>query len=216
MVTVFVDTSALIALLDADDARHGEAGATLEWLRSSAELVTTNYVQIEALAVARRRLGRDAAARLLDSFFPLVRLIWVDQEVHAVALASYRSSASAVSVVDRVSFTVMRNQAIETAFAFDEDFDREGFAAPATEPRARKRIHEPFAPYSGEVATDLVSVAELAARAGRPINTIQSWRRRHPDFPAPVAQLAAGPVWIWPSIAEWIAARPVRRVAGQT
>lgn len=216
MVTVFVDTSALIALLDAGDTRHAEAGATLEWLRSNADLVTTNYVQIEALAVARRRLGRDAGARLLNSFFPLIRLIWVDPEVHAAALAAYRSPDSAVSVVDRVSFTVMRQQAISTVFAFDNDFAREGFVAPPTEPAPRKRIHELSAPYGGEGVADLVSVAELAARAGRSINTVQSWRRRHASFPPPVTQLAAGPIWNWSAVAHWIDARPVRRTAGQT
>lgn len=207
MVTVFVDTSALIALLDADDARHAEAATTLDWLRSNAALVTTNYVQIEALAVARRRLGRDAAARLLDSFFPLVRLIWVDQEVHAAALAAFRRSDNAVSAVDRVSFAVMRDHAIETVFAFDEDFVREGFIAPPTEPAAWRGVHEASAPYAGDSAGDLVSVAELAARAGRSTNTIQSWRRRHADFPLPVAQLAAGPIWSWPSVNRWVSSR---------
>jgi predicted nucleic acid-binding protein len=31
-MTVFVDTSALIALLDEDDARHREAATTFRWL----------------------------------------------------------------------------------------------------------------------------------------------------------------------------------------
>lgn len=210
---VFVDTSALIALLDRDDARHAEAAAIFTSLETNAELVTSNYVEIETLAVVRRRLGTDDAARLIDAIYPLIRTIWVDQATHAAALAEYRLSGGSASVVDRVSFIIMRREGVTQAFAFDADFAAQGFELP-TVAAGPHRVQEPVAPYGNDAAADLVSVTEISARAGRPINTIQSWRRRHPDFPAPVAQLAAGPVWIWPSIAEWIASRPVRRVAG--
>jgi hypothetical protein len=52
---------------------------------------------------------------------------------------------------------------------------------------------------------DLVSVAEIAQRAGVAVATVQSWRRRRTDFPEPVVRLAAGPVWRWDTVAEWIA-----------
>jgi hypothetical protein len=52
---------------------------------------------------------------------------------------------------------------------------------------------------------DLVGVAEIAQRTGVAVATVQSWRRRHPDdFPAPIVQLAAGPVWSWGSVAAWV------------
>jgi hypothetical protein len=56
-------------------------------------------------------------------------------------------------------------------------------------------------------ADDLVSLSEVAARSGRSANTIQTWRRRYPDFPAPVAKLASGPVWDWNDVARWIRTR---------
>jgi len=56
---------------------------------------------------------------------------------------------------------------------------------------------------------DLVSVTEIAQRAGTTPGMVHSWRRRHPDFPPPVAQLAIGPVWDWPPVAAWLA-RPRR------
>lgn len=61
-------------------------------------------------------------------------------------------------------------------------------------------------------ALDLVSIAEIAARAGVARNTVQSWRRRHTDFPAPVVTLATGPVWRWSDVAAWVAVpRPTGR-----
>jgi len=63
---------------------------------------------------------------------------------------------------------------------------------------------QPTAP--GQPA-DLVSVTEIAARTGRSVHTVQSWRRRHHDFPKPLVQLAAGPVWTWPAVSGWIASR---------
>ena len=205
-MTVFVDTSALMALLDAEDRWHPEASATLDWLRRSTDLVTTNYVQIETLAVVRRRLGREAATLLLDAFFPVLSVIWVSPQTHAAAVAAYRIGGGAASVVDEVSFGVMRSGGISEAFAYDDDFDRAGFkrALPGT---GQDRVHEEPAPYGVELAADLVSVAEIADRAGRPVNTVQSWRRRHADFPAPVTQLAAVPIWNWSTIEAWICAR---------
>lgn len=56
--------------------------------------------------------------------------------------------------------------------------------------------------------TDLVGIAEIAARAAVEPITVHSWRRRHRDFPAPVVRLAMGPVWRWADIEAWIAAHP--------
>lgn len=60
---------------------------------------------------------------------------------------------------------------------------------------------------------DLVGVAEIAERAGTTVNTVHSWRRRHPGtFPRPVQELAMGPVWRWGDVATWLARpRPVGR-----
>jgi uncharacterized protein len=211
-VIVFVDTSALFALLDEDDRHHQEAVATFSWLSTRAELLTTNYVEVEALALAGRRLEPAAAMRLIDAILPVVRRVWVDETLHSAAIAALRSSSSSISLVDRVSFEFMRAEGIETAFAFDSDFDANGFRRPSVDQVERGRqIHEDAAAYvvrsESSAVSDPVSVAEIAERTARSINTVQSWRRRHADFPAPAARLAAAPVWDWPTVAEWIAAR---------
>ncbi len=52
--------------------------------------------------------------------------------------------------------------------------------------------------------TDLVGAAEIAERLGRrDVRLVHSWRRRHPDFPPPVAQLRQAMVWAWPDVEQW-------------
>jgi hypothetical protein len=140
----------------------------------------------------------------------------VDQPLHDAATAAWRSGSSPASLTDHVSFEVMRRRAIHEAFTFDADFEVRGFRRPtlAGSSSDRRGLAERPAQYSETITNgelDVVSVAEIAARSGHPISTIQSWRRRHPDFPAPVATLAAGPVWTWPVVERWIGARAARR-----
>lgn len=210
MVRVFVDTSALIAVLDEGDPRHRDARQTFLGLTGDVDLLTHNYVVVETLALVRRRLGPDAEMRLLDDFLPIIETIWVDPATHRTAAAAYRAAARTASLVDHVSFEVMRAEGVAHAWAYDRDFEREGFALPppgiARAPRVPRRLSEEPAQY--ESASDLVGVAEIAARSGRSVNTVQSWRRRHPDFPAPVATLAAAPVWAWSDVEPWVARRP--------
>lgn len=210
-MTVFVDTSALYALVDDDDPRHREAVGSLRSLQGAADLVTHNYVIVEAISLVRRRLRAGAELRLIDVILPLVRTVWIDEVTHQAATAAYRAAGRSGSLVDFVSFEVMRQLGIEVAFAYDADFERRGFPRPPVQPpqTPEHRLSEAKTPYRPDAAPtdELVSVAEIAARSGRSTNTIQSWRRRHGDFPAPVVSLATGPVWTWPAVARWIDAR---------
>lgn len=211
-MTVFVDTSALLAILDGDDRFHQDASRVFRHLAGQTELLTHNYVHLETHALASRRLGTEVARRLVDELLPALATHWVDQPLHDAATAAWRSSASPASLTDHVSFELMRRRSISEAFTFDSDFQVMGFARPRIpgSPADRHRLAEHAELYAEAGATgelDVVSVAEIAARSGRPISTIQSWRRRHPDFPVPVASLAAGPVWTWPVVERWIKAR---------
>jgi predicted nucleic acid-binding protein len=119
---VFVDTSALIALLDRADPRH-EAVRSAFLDLADRELVTHGYVVAETLAVARRRFGMDGVIALLDDLLPVLAVLPVEPSLHASAQARYRASLpSGTSFVDQVSFAVMAQEAIDTAFALDADF----------------------------------------------------------------------------------------------
>lgn len=126
MTRVFVDTSALIAFLDADDPRHAALVTTFAELASD-ELVTHGYVVAEALAVTRRRLGLEATIALLDELLPVIELLPVDTGLHAAAQQSYRASLpSGTSFVDQVSFGVIQREGITKAFVLDADFAATG------------------------------------------------------------------------------------------
>ena len=128
MVTrIFVDTSALLTLLDADDPRQTSVREAFA-VHVTDDLVTHGYVVAESIAVARRRLGVDGAIALIDDVLPAMELVPVDTELHAAALARYRESLpSGTSFVDQVSLAVMARDSIDTAFVLDSDFAAAGF-----------------------------------------------------------------------------------------
>ena len=206
---VFVDTSALFAILDATDPNHDQATDMLRASLRGSEVFTHNYIHVEAEQLVRRRLGAAAAARLIEELLPAIRTVWIDEGMHGEAVHVFVGQGRTTSLVDQVSFVVMRRLNVDCAIAFDADFDREGYRLP--EAQRHHTLSETLAPYGAEVqGADLVGVAELAARSGRSVNTIQSWRRRHADFPSPNVELAAGPIWLWADVSSWIDRRTQR------
>ncbi|MGD8683469.1 MAG: PIN domain-containing protein [Chloroflexota bacterium] len=126
-MTLFVDTSGILALIDRDDPVH--AGTREAFGLGRAEpLATHAYVVVETLAVARRRFGAAVAADIIDRVLPAIEITPVDAELHATALIAFRESiGSSVSLVDRTSFAFMRREGITRAIALDADFRRAGF-----------------------------------------------------------------------------------------
>ena len=126
-MTLFVDSSGILALVDRDDPAH--AGVVAAFERGRGEpLVTHAYVIVETLAVVRRRYGPAATADLVDRVLPALDIAPVDGQLHADALAAFRGAVeSSVSLVDRTSFAFMRRAGIERAIALDTDFRTAGF-----------------------------------------------------------------------------------------
>jgi predicted nucleic acid-binding protein len=85
-------------------------------------------VLVEMLALVQRRLGIGAARRIAAEILPELRTHWVDEVVHSHGLATLRTAGRpGLSLVDCVSFEVMRRLELTTAFAFDDDFVAQGF-----------------------------------------------------------------------------------------
>ena len=128
-MTVFVDTSALFAVLDADD--HYHAGAREMWEQlvvSSEDMVCTNYVLIESFALIQRRLGMEAVRAIEEDVLPLIRVHWVSESDHRSGITAFLTAGRReLSLVDCISFLVMRQLDLRVAFAFDEDFQEQGF-----------------------------------------------------------------------------------------
>ncbi len=126
---VFVDSSALIALVDESDIRHREAARI--WTRlieSDVDLLTHSYIVVESIAVVQRRLGDKSLVPLLDGLLPPIGVVWVDEKTHRQGLGAFRTAGRReLSLVDCVSFEVMRHGGCGTAFAFDRHFTEQGF-----------------------------------------------------------------------------------------
>ena len=126
---IFVDTSALLAFLDADDVQNTRAVESFERLVLSGDPVSHNYVVLESAALVHRRGGSDLTRRFMLDLVPLLDLVWVDERLHERAARDWLAGLSrGSSLVDYVSFEVMRERGIDEAFAFDRDFARAGFA----------------------------------------------------------------------------------------
>ena len=126
---VYVDTSALLPLLDRSDDDHASVLAAVRDLASSgATLTTCSYTLVEAGALVKRRLGSGAFKKLGETVTDAMDVIWVDAELHAHAWANAaKHSRHGPSLVDCVSFIVMHDKGITTALALDEHFRAEGF-----------------------------------------------------------------------------------------
>ena len=86
MSRVFVDTSAVLALLVEADESHGAALRVFETLRDrEAALVTTSYHLVETYALLDRQFGTDACARFRADFAPLLDVVWVDAGLQEAA-----------------------------------------------------------------------------------------------------------------------------------
>jgi predicted nucleic acid-binding protein len=128
-MNLFIDTSALLAVLDADDANHRAARPFWESIVSAGDtLVSHNYVLVETSALALRRLGLEALRVLERDIVPILRLAWVTRDIHhAAAGAQLVAARRTLSLVDCVSFEIMRRGGIRTAFSFDRHFQEYGY-----------------------------------------------------------------------------------------
>lgn len=127
-MTVFVDTSALYALLDEDDQNHRLAAALWAELVPGEDLLTHAYVVVETSALVQRRLGMAAVDQLHDGLLAPVRVLTIDDRTHRLAVTQWRSGGlRGISLVDAISFVVMAESEVDLALAFDEDFTRSGF-----------------------------------------------------------------------------------------
>lgn len=130
MITTFVDTAYLIALVLTDDEHHSRAVA---WNRIiPGSLLSTEYVLVEfadalwepplrplvveTVAVLRRR--------------PAVRVVPASTSLFDEALAMFHSHRDKEwGLTDCISFIVMRREGVTDALTSDHHFEQAGFRA---------------------------------------------------------------------------------------
>jgi|YNPMSStandDraft_1061717.scaffolds.fasta_scaffold63446_3 predicted nucleic acid-binding protein len=129
-MSVFVDTSALLAIINSEDERHDTAAAEWTSLVLSAERpITSNYVILELMAILQHRYGMGAVHRVTDEILPALDLHYVDRSIHEAAIEMLRESwdQRGLSLVDCTSILIMRRAGITEIFAYDERFEDWGF-----------------------------------------------------------------------------------------
>lgn len=128
-MSVYVDTSALLAVLDASDKFHDAASLTWEKLVGEDEaLVTNSFVLVEVHALVQSRLGLEAVRTFFRDIYPILSIEWVDEEFYNKSIATLlASNRRNLSLVDCSSFITMIDLGIQEVFAFDPHFAEQGF-----------------------------------------------------------------------------------------
>ncbi|MBS3909917.1 MAG: type II toxin-antitoxin system VapC family toxin [Actinobacteria bacterium] len=128
-MSTFIDTSAFLAILGADDLNHEKSKEAWKYLVGRKEaLVCSNYVLIETFALVQHRLGIEAVITFQNDVFPILTIEWVDELSHLSGVAAVLATRrKRLSLVDCVSFSVMRKLGINVAFTFDRHFKEQGF-----------------------------------------------------------------------------------------
>ncbi len=96
--------------------------------RFAPGISSVEHVLIESAALLERHLGLDTALRFLGEA-QAFRVCWVTAGDHGKAVELLREKGlRGLSLVDCVSFLVMRRLGVGRALAFDDDFAHEGFS----------------------------------------------------------------------------------------
>jgi len=128
-MSFFIDTSAFLAVLDADDGNHKKAKEKWKALIYGEEtLVCSNYILIETFALIQNRIGMKAVVAFQENVVPMLTIEWVDEFLHHAGITSMlAANRRELSLVDCVSFDMMRRLGLKRVFAFDRHFKEQGF-----------------------------------------------------------------------------------------
>lgn len=126
MRLVFVDTSGIVAAMNAKDGHHEKAKAIFRKLAGNGcALVVTNYVRAETHALLLARAGRELALRFLEEESWAVE--WVEPEDEKIAMEILRRyKDKEFSLTDAISFAVMERLGIKETVSFDRHFSQYG------------------------------------------------------------------------------------------
>ncbi len=119
----FVDSSAIVALVDTNDRTHAAAvRAYGELVDQGYRLFTTNHVVAEVVDLLSAGISPDVARRWLrDQHLPIYHADQQDEHRARTLVISSRSPQG-LSLIDAISLVVMERFGVADAFAVDPGF----------------------------------------------------------------------------------------------
>lgn len=131
MNTVFLDTSGLIAVVNADDQWHDQAESVWrDLIGQQVPLLLTSLVLIEIGDGLSRIHHRQLAIELYDRLHhsSRVEIVPATQDVEAQGWRLFRERADKEwGMTDCVSMVIMQNRSVRRVFSTDRHFQQAGF-----------------------------------------------------------------------------------------
>lgn len=132
--TVFWDTSAFVALGNADDDLHEQAVQVSSVLaQQDARILTTSAVLTEVANTFSRSAWRPIARRLVEAMeqsvaMGVATIVHVDEALWEQGWILFLARPDKYwGLTDCISFVVMQDQAITRAFSSDRHFEQAGY-----------------------------------------------------------------------------------------
>lgn len=128
-----IDTSALLALAHPRDQYHQQAvRIARQFVDDGGRWLGTTMVLGELHGLLLHRRGPTVARRVTADLLGDPAFVWIDASTTLVQDAMdgwlYRFRDQRFTLVDAVSFALMKRESLTTAFAFDSHFVTAGFA----------------------------------------------------------------------------------------
>lgn len=126
---IFLDTSAIIAVLNNNDQFHLPAKQAWQTLLSGNDiLVSSNYILLETIVLLQHRFGITAVRLFQNEVLPVIEIVWINEQIHSTAASALLvANRRDLSLVDCTSFEIIRQASINQVFTFDPHFEEQGF-----------------------------------------------------------------------------------------
>ncbi|MEM3402119.1 MAG: PIN domain-containing protein [Candidatus Hadarchaeales archaeon] len=127
-MSVFLDTSVLVAARNVDDENHDRAKELLiSALKGEhGDIYTSDYVIDEAVTLMLRRTKRIELAINVGEYVlrsPRIKKLWVSEDIFSAAWEKFKSLRKPISFTDYTSLALMEKMGIESIASFDSGFD---------------------------------------------------------------------------------------------
>lgn len=125
---MFLDTSGLLAYLDASAASHADAET---FFYAAPSRLIHSFVLAEFVALCQaRKLNREMTLSFVTDLLqnPEIEIIWVDELLILAALEFMKTRLDKdYSLCDAISFLIMKERTLTEALTTDHHFEQAGF-----------------------------------------------------------------------------------------